>query len=267
MNGQFQNHERDLWTGHQGDQPRGDSATWNVVDDQKVETSRTLHVVRAMCGILRHTGWGISGVDPYQTTRGHPVCIAVTGATRDEGQEEQCGRLSGRSVGAWRNLAERQPVNSKEGTERLRSSIERNPEERQRGVVLRAMRALREPVAAHSTDHGGSGSEDDTRQSHSALVNRETTGRDRTLLLSTRTREHDDAGNTTAESPLECSTCRTTSGLSLDGCDVRLGWRSFEGVDANMVPNGEDETMPLNVQGQLKYVDQPPVEFLDRTTS
>ena len=43
----------------------------------------------------------------------------------------------------------------------------------------------------------------------------------------------------------ECSTC-STSGLSLDGCDVRPVDRwSFEGVDANMVPIGEDETRCL----------------------
>ena len=41
----------------------------------------------------------------------------------------------------------------------------------------------------------------------------------------------------------KCSTCSTTSGLSLDGCDVRLvDWGSFEGADANMVPSGDDET-------------------------
>ena len=41
----------------------------------------------------------------------------------------------------------------------------------------------------------------------------------------------------------ECSTCSTTSGLSLDGCDVRLlDPSSFEGADANMVPIGDDET-------------------------
>ena len=41
----------------------------------------------------------------------------------------------------------------------------------------------------------------------------------------------------------ECSTCSTTSGLSLDGCDVRLADRwNFEGADANMVPIGDDET-------------------------
>ena len=41
----------------------------------------------------------------------------------------------------------------------------------------------------------------------------------------------------------ECSTSSTTSGLSLDGCDVRLvDWENFEGADANMVPIGDDET-------------------------
>ena len=54
----------------------------------------------------------------------------------------------------------------------------------------------------------------------------------------------------------ECSTCSTTSGLSLDGCDVRLVDRgSFEGANANMVW-GRRDTVPLNVQGQLKDVDQ-----------
>ena len=43
--------------------------------------------------------------------------------------------------------------------------------------------------------------------------------------------------------------CSTTSGLSLDECDVRLVDRvSFEGVDANMVPIGVDETH-LKMQG------------------
>ena len=54
----------------------------------------------------------------------------------------------------------------------------------------------------------------------------------------------------------ECSTGSTTSRLSLDGCDVRLLDRvSFKGADANMVPRRRD-AVPLNVQGQLKGVDQ-----------
>ena len=80
-----------------------------------------------------------------------------------------------------------------EGTERLRSSTKCNPEGRQPGDVQRTMRALREQVAAHCLVHGGAGFEDDAKQSHCALVHRETTGRDRTSLASTRA---------TAESPL-----------------------------------------------------------------
>ena len=56
------------------------------------------HGVRAMRGILRHPVSGISDVDPHGTIRGHPACIATTGATRDEGQEKQCCESSG---GQW----------------------------------------------------------------------------------------------------------------------------------------------------------------------
>ena len=107
----------------------------------------------------------------HGTTRGHPACIAATGATRDEEQEEQCGETSGVPVGAWQSLTERQgnPVEP--------SAIQKGGK---RGDVLRTMRDLRELVAVHSPDHGGAGFEDDAKQSHSALVNKETTGRDRT---------------------------------------------------------------------------------------
>ena len=85
-----------------------------------------------------------------------------------------------------------------DGTGRLRTSTECDPEGRQRGDVLRTMRDLLESVAAHFPDHGGTGLEDNTKQSHSAFVHQETTGGDRT----TRTREHDDAGHAQAESLL-----------------------------------------------------------------
>ena len=52
--GTFQNHERELWTSSQRYQSRRDSTAWNTVDDQTVETTRTLHGVRVMRGILRH---------------------------------------------------------------------------------------------------------------------------------------------------------------------------------------------------------------------
>ena len=200
MHGALQNHERDIWTGSQRYQSRRGSTSWNIVDDQTVETPRTLHGVRAMRGILRHSVSEISDVDPHGTIGGHPACIATTGATRDEGQDEQCCEPPGGSVGAWQSLTERQAGNSvEEGTERLRPSTECYSERRQLCDVLRTMRDVRESVAAHSPDHGSTGSRDEAEQSHSAHVHREATGRDRTSLLSTRTREHDDAGHAAAE--------------------------------------------------------------------
>ena len=75
------------------------------------------------------------------------------------------------------------------------------------------MRDVRESMAAQSPEHGGTGSRDDAEQSHSACVHREATGRN--PLLSARTQEHDDAGHAAG---------------------------NFEGVDASMVPIGDDKT-------------------------
>ena len=123
------------------------------------------------------------------------------------------------------------------------------------------------PVAAHSPDHGGTGFEDGAEQSHSALVNRETTGRDREHLLSTRTREHDDAGHSTAESLLVMldvqynirtqpgrvrrSTCRPGE---LRGCRREHGshW-------------GRRDTVPRKVQGQLKCVEEACLQLIKET--
>ena len=139
-----------------------------------------------------------------------------------------------------------------------RSSTDCDPEGRQRCDVLRTMRDLWESVAAHSPDHGGTGSRDDAEQSHSACVHREATSRDRTPILSTRTRKHDDAGHTAAEPLLgmlyvrynlrtqsgrvRCSTCGPGE---LRGCRREHGshW-------------GRRDTVKLNVQGQLKGVDK-----------
>ena len=120
------------------------------------------------------------------------------------------------------------------------------------------MRDLWETVAVHSSDHGGAGFEDDAKQSHSVLVNRETTSRDRTPFLSTRTWEHDDAGHASAESPLGVPdvqyNIRTPSGLvgrlpsgpgELRGCRREHGFY-WEGRNS----------VPLKVQGQVKGVDQ-----------
>ena len=107
----FQNEERDKWTSSRCDQSRGDSTVWNTVDDQTVETPRTLHVLRAMRGILRYPVSGISDVNPHVTTGGHPACIETTGETRNEEQEEQCCESSGGSMSARQSLTERQPGN------------------------------------------------------------------------------------------------------------------------------------------------------------
>ena len=199
----FKTHERDIWTSSRCDQSQGDSTAWNTVDDQTVETPRTLHGVRAMRGILGHSVSGILMLIPMGRSEGHSACIVTKGATRDEEQAEKSCEYPGGSVGARQSVTDRQSVNSvEEGTERLRPSTERYSEQMQRRDVLRTMRDVRESVAAHSSDHGGTGSRDEAGQSHIACVHTEVTGRNRTPLLSTRTREHDDAGHAAAESLL-----------------------------------------------------------------
>ena len=86
---------------------------------------RTLHGVRAMRGILRHTVSGVSDVDLHGTIGGHP-------------------EFPGGSVGTRQSLTEGQPGNSvEENTERLRPSTEGYSERRQRCEVLRTMRDVR----------------------------------------------------------------------------------------------------------------------------
>ena len=141
-------------------------------------------------------------------------------------------------MGARQSLTERQLGNPvEEGAERLRSSTDCDPEGRQRCDVLRTMRDVWESVAAHSPDHGSTGSRDEAEQSQCACVHRDATGRDRTpgsMVMQATPQQ---------SVYWESSTCSTTSGLCLDGCDVRLVDRErFEGADANMVPIGDDET-------------------------
>ena len=197
MNDLHQTNELDLWTSRQADQNR------------EIQRHRTLWTIKQWELLAHHmlhvrcaaTGSGISDVDPHGATRGHPACIAATGATRDDEQQEQCRESPGGCVGAWQSLTERQLENSiGEGAERLRSSSEADPEGRQRGDVLRAMRALREQVATHSFDHFDAGFGDG--DPHGQEQNGETASRDRTPFLPSRAREHDNAGFATAESPL-----------------------------------------------------------------
>ena len=87
-------------------------------------------------------------------------------------------------MGARQNLTERQPWNTvEEGAERLRSSPDRDPEERQRRDVVRTMRDVLESVAADSLGYCGTGSRGDSEQSHSACVCREATCRDRSFVF------------------------------------------------------------------------------------
>ena len=77
--------------------------------------------------------------------------------------------------------------------------------------VLQTMRDVWESVVAHSRGPWWHGNlEMKLKQSHSACVHREATSRDRTPLLSTWTREHDDGGHARSRGLyLECSTCST----------------------------------------------------------
>ena len=236
MHGAFQNHERDFRTSSKCHQSRRGSTAWNTVDDQTVETLRTSHGVRAMRGILRHSVSGISDVDPHGTIGGHPACIAQTGATRDEGQKRNVANLLEAQWVRGKALPRGNRGNPvEEGAERLRPSTECCSERRQRCDVLRTMRDVRESVAAPSPDHGSAGSTDE------AWTLAQCSRPQGSALLSTRTREHDDAGHAAAEPLLGMLDVQYH--LSLDGCDVQFVDRgSFEGADANMVPIGDDET-------------------------
>ena len=84
MHGAFENHGTAyIWTSSRCDQSRGDSTAWNTVDDQTVETPRTLHGVRGMRGIIRHPVSGISDVDPSWDDR------RTSSLHRDDGSNER----------------------------------------------------------------------------------------------------------------------------------------------------------------------------------
>ena len=198
---------------------------------QTVETPRTLHAVRAVRSILRHPVSGTSDVDPHGSIGGHPACIATTGATRDEEQEEQCCEPSGSSVGARQSRTERQLGNTvEEGAERLRSSTDCDPEGGYAAMYYarcemcgnRWQRILLTMVARDP----------------------ETTLNNRTVLASTGKRPVEierpfcphGHGSMMMQATLqqclswECSTCSTTSGFSLDGCGVSLWTRGASRV-------------------------------------
>ena len=73
MYGAFQNHERALDATSPGETQRH-GTLWTI---KQWKTTRKLHGVRAMRGILRLPVSGISHVDPHGTNGGHPACIAT----------------------------------------------------------------------------------------------------------------------------------------------------------------------------------------------
>ena len=177
----------------------GGSTAWNTVDDQTVETPRTLHGVRAMRGTL-HPVSGISDVDPHGTIGRHLACIATTGATRHEGQEEQCCESSAGPVGAWQSLTERQL-----GTpwKKAPNDCDHPPNAVQNGgnavtyyerCEMCGNRWQRIPLTMVARDP-------ETKLNNRTVL--ASTGKRpveiERPLLSTRTREHDDAGHAAAE--------------------------------------------------------------------
>ena len=238
----------------------GDSTAWNTVDDQTVETPHTLHVVRAMRGILRHPVSEFLMWIPMG--RSEDIRLAL----RRREQREMKNKKSNVA-----NLLEAQRVRGKaiprgnRGTpwKKTPNDCDHPPTAIQKGgnaalyyerCEMCGNRWQRIPLTVVARYPETTLAE----QSHSACVHRVATGRDRTHLLSTRTREHDDAGHAAAE-PLHgrldvqynlrtqpgrvrCSTC----GLGeLRGCRREHGsyW-------------GRRDTAPLKVQRQLNGVDQ-----------
>ena len=198
--GAFQNHERDIWTSSRGDQSREDLTAWNTVDDQTVETPRTLHVVRAMRGILRHPVPGISDVDPMG--RSEDIRLAL----RRREQREMKDKKSNVA-----NLLELLWVRGKalprgnRGTpwKKAPNDCDHPPTAIQKGgnaamyserCEMCGNRWQRIPLTMVARDQ-------ETKLGNRTVLAStfEATCRDRTPLLSTRTREHDDAGHDTAE--------------------------------------------------------------------
>ena len=153
-----------------------------------------------------------------------------------------------------------------EGAERLRLPSEGDPEGRQRGDVLRAMRALREQVATHSFDDFDAGFGDGAKQPRSALINDphsqeqdgETTSRDGTAFFPSRARVHDNAGFATAESPLGMLDVQYKN-RAQPGRVRRApgGPGELRGCGREHCSHrGERDPVPTNAQGQLKCVDQ-----------
>ena len=207
--------------------------------DARPVPPETQHVVRAMRGILR---------DHHGTIRlPHPACIATTGANEEMKNKKSnvANLMEAQWVRGKALLRGNRAISVEEGAERLRPSTSSMLFRKEATLCMYHERCemcgnrwQRIPLTMVARDP-------------------ETTLNNRTALASTGKRPveierpfcpHEHGSMLLKDTPQqslhwECSTCSTTSGLSLDGCDVRLVDReSFEGADANMVPIGDDET-------------------------
>ena len=97
MNGNFQNHERDLWTNHRSDHPWKDSTTRSVEERlaQYMTYVRCAAFFDTMCSILRHSGLVFFDVDPHGTPRTSRLQWG------DEGNERRRTRRAKERI-AWR---------------------------------------------------------------------------------------------------------------------------------------------------------------------
>ena len=175
-------------------------------------------------------------------------------ASRRQEQRETRNNSRQSSRGLAKRCREESGEHPGRSCNRLNPPTERDPEGRQCCDVQETVPTLCELVSVRPSDHFDACFGDDAN---------------RTAFTSARKRPAENERSfcppghgsmvmqVTPQQSLcwECSTYRTTSGLSLDGCDVRLvDKKNFVGVDANMVPIGEDET--LNAHGLMKCVDQ-----------
>ena len=117
-----QTHGASQWTSSRGDQYleiQRHGTLWTIKQWKRLAH----HMLYVRCAAFFDTlSREFLMLIPMGRSRGHLACIATTGATKDEEQEEQCCESSGGSVGARQSPTERQPGNPVEvGAERLRS--------------------------------------------------------------------------------------------------------------------------------------------------
>ena len=256
MNGTLQNRERDLWTSHQSDQPRGPQRhgkLWTIRQWKRI----SYYMLYVRCAAFFDTlGREFLMLIPM----GRPEDIQLALRRREE-------RKTKNKKSNVANLVEAQWVRGKafprgsQGTpwKKAPNDCDHPSSAIQKGGNA-AMYYERCEICGNRWQRiplCGTGLEDDAKQSHSAHVNREATGRDRTPFLSTRTRKHGGAGHATAESLLGKLDVHNNFGTQPGRVRRSLGPGELRGCRRDHGSHwGGRDPVPLKVQGQLKYVDQ-----------